>query len=339
MEFGDALARLIEKRDLTQAEAQAVFEAMMAGRLAPAQIAAVLVALRAKGETVPEIAGAARAMRAAATQVEGLPADGLVDTCGTGGSGGAKLFNVSTAAAFVAAAAGVRVAKHGNRAATSKSGSADVLEAAGARLDLTPEQVARCVAELGVGFLFAPNHHPAMRYAGPVRRELGVGTLFNLLGPLTNPAGALRQVIGVSAPRWQRPLAEAARELGARHVLVVHSDGLDEMSIHAPSRIEELRDGRVHRYEVAPSDFDLAQRPVDELRARTPRESLRLVEHALRGRVEAAADVVALNAGAAIYVAGGCHSLQSGVARAQEIIASGAAAERFAQYVDYAATI
>ena len=333
MEIAATLAALVAGRDLQQAEAKAVFDAIMAGELTPAQIAAVLVALKAKGETVAEIAGAALAMRAASTKVP-IEMPALVDTCGTGGSGAAKLFNISTAAAFVAAAAGAQVAKHGNRAASSKSGSADVLEAAGASLELNPQQVARCIEEVGVGFLFAPSHHQAMRHAGPVRRELGIGTVFNLLGPLTNPAGAARQVLGVFAADWQRPLAEVSRVLGSSHVLVVHSDGLDELSIHAPSRIVEMRSGQIDAYEIAPSDFGMRQRSVDGLHAATPLESLALLKSALNGRNDAAADIVALNAGAAIYAADVCTSLARGVVLAQDLIATGQAAQRFSEFVD-----
>ena len=332
-EMREILTAWVGGRDVSQAQAKAVFDAVMAGELSPAQIAAVLVALKAKGETVAEIAGAALAMRAASTKVPvDIPA--LVDTCGTGGSGVAKLFNISTAAAFVAAAAGAQVAKHGNRAVSSKSGSADVLEAAGASLALNPQQVARCIEEVGVGFLFAPSHHQAMRHAGPVRRELGIGTVFNLLGPLTNPAGATRQVLGVFATEWQRPLADVSQALGSNHVLVVHSDGLDELSIHAPSQVVEMRLGEIDAYQISPSDFGMRQRSVDDLHAATPLASLALLQGALNGSHEAAADIVALNAGAAIYASGVCTSLSSGVACAQDIVATGQAARRFSEFVD-----
>ena len=332
MTMPEALAALAAGRNLEQAEAKAVFDAIMAGEAAPAQIAAVLMGLKAKGESVEEIAGAALAMRAVSTKVA-VDAPHLVDTCGTGGSGGAKRFNISTAAAFAAAAGGAHVAKHGNRAMSSKSGSADVLEAAGVELDLSPGQVGRCIAEVGVGFLFAPSHHPAMRHAGPVRRELGVGTVFNLLGPLTNPAGAKRQTIGVFDAAWQRPLAEVCQALGAEHVLVVHSDGLDELSVHAPSQIVELADGRIDAYEIAPSDVGLRQRPIDALAAETPAASLALVRAALNGSNEAAADIVALNAGAALYAAGVCATLSAGVVLAQDVIATGQASEKLAELV------
>ena len=334
MEFADALGTLTAGRDLTRPQAKAVFDAIMAGELTPAQIAAVLAALKTKGEAVAEIAGAAEAMRAVSAKVT-VDAPQLVDTCGTGGSGTAKRFNVSTAAAFVAAAGGARVAKHGNRAMSSRSGSADVLEAAGAALDLAPEQVGRGIADVGVGFLFAPNHHPAMRHAGPVRRELGIGTVFNLLGPLTNPAGAKRQVIGVFAAEWQCPMAEVCQALGSQHVLVVHSRGLDELAIDGPSQVVELRDGRVESYAIAPADFGMAERGMEALEAATPEASLALLRGALNGSNEAAADLVALNAGAALYAAGAATTLANGVTLAQDVIATGQATEKFREFIDF----
>ena len=334
MRVNETLAALTAGEHLTQQHAKVVFDAIMAGALTPAQIAAVLAALKTKGETVDEIAGAALAMRAVYAKVE-TQAPQLVDTCGTGGSGTAKRFNISTAAAFVAAAAGAQVAKHGNRGMSSKSGSADVLEAAGVNLELPPAQVGRCIDEIGVGFLFAPNHHPAMRHAGPVRRELGIGTIFNLLGPLTNPTGAKRQLLGVFAAEWQQPLALACRLLGSEHVLVVHSNGLDELSIDGPSSIVELSHDTVDGYEVAPGDFGLRERDIGELRAETPAQSLALVRAALNGSNEDAADIVALNAGAAIYAAGICPSLTHGVTLAQDVIATGQASEKFAEFADF----
>ena len=332
MSITDAITALCRGASLSQDDARALFDAIMRGDATPAQIAAVLVGLKAKGETVDEIAGAALAMRAASTKVA-VDAPHLVDTCGTGGSGGAKRFNISTAAAIVAAAAGATVAKHGNRAMSSASGSADVLEAAGVALQLAPEQVSRCIAEVGVGFLFAPNHHPAMRHAGPVRRELGVGTVFNLLGPLTNPAGARRQVLGVFAAEWQQPLAEAARALGAEHVLVVHAASLDELAINGPSRIVEASATGVDSYELAPADLGLREHSMEGLRAATPTESLALVKGALDGSVAAAADIVALNAGAALYAAGIRASLGEGVALAQSTIGGGQASKKLAELV------
>ena len=331
--MNEALAALVAGRDLGRGQTRAVFDTIMGGEATPAQIAAVLVGLRAKGETVEEITGAVEAMRAVSTKVD-VDVANLVDTCGTGGSGAAKRFNISTAAAFVAAAAGAHVAKHGNRGASSASGSADVLEAAGANLELEPDQVGRCIREVGVGFLFAVRHHAAMRHAGAVRRELGIGTIFNLLGPLTNPAGAKRQVLGVFSPAWQRPLAEVAQALGSERVLVVHSDGLDELSIQGRSVVVELNDGRIDSYEVSPSDFGLREKTMDTLRAETPAQSLGLIRSALNESNEAASDVVALNAGAAIYASGVATTLANGVVLAQDLIASGQASEKLKEFVD-----
>ena len=333
MQASETMAALVAGQDLSRQQTRSVFDAIMGGEATPAQIAGVLIGLKAKGETVEEIAGAVEAMRAVSTKVAADVAN-LVDTCGTGGSGAAKRFNISTAAAFVAAAAGAHVAKHGNRGASSASGSADVLEAAGANVELEPDQVGRCIREVGVGFLFAVRHHTAMRYAGPVRRELGIGTIFNLLGPLTNPAGAKRQVLGVFAPGWQRPLAEVAQALGSERVLVVHSDGLDELSIQGPSVVVELNDGNIDSYEVSPTDFGLRERTMDDLRAATPEQSLGLIRSALNESNEAASDIVALNAGAAIYASGVATTLANGVALAQDLIASGQASEKLKEFVD-----
>lgn len=333
MQMNEALAALVAGQDLGRDQTRAIFDTIMGGEATPAQIGGVLIGLKAKGETVEEITGAVEAMRAVSTKVE-VDVPNLVDTCGTGGSGAAKRFNISTAAAFVAAAAGAHVAKHGNRGASSASGSADVLEAAGANVELEPDQVGRCIREVGVGFLFAVRHHAAMRHAGPVRRELGIGTIFNLLGPLTNPAGAKRQVLGVFAPDWQRPLAEVAQALGSERVLVVHSDGLDELSIQGPSVVVELNDGSVDSYEVSPTDFGLRERTMDGLRAQTPDQSLGLVRSALNESNEAAADIVALNAGAAIYASGVATTLANGVVLAQDLIASGQATEKLKEFVD-----
>ena len=327
MDIREALEHLTNGEHLSREEARDVFDIIMAGEATPAQIGGVLMALRTAGETAAEIAGAAEAMRAVSLKVD-VAAPHLVDTAGTGGSGAAKLFNISTAAAFVAAASGAHVAKHGNRGMTSASGSADVLEAAGVDLALRPEQIARCITEAGIGFMFAQAHHSAMRHAGPVRQELGVRTVFNLLGPLTNPANAKRQVIGVFAPAWQRTLADVAALLGAEHVLIVHSDGLDELSVAGASRVVECKAGEITEYSVHPRDFGMSTHSIDTLRAASPAESLALIRAALSRRNEAAADVVALNAGAAIYASGVALSLADGVAMAQDAIASGMAAER-----------
>ncbi len=331
MDIHAALARLAENHDLTQAETRDVFMTVMSGNASEAQIGGLLMGLRVKGETAEEIAGAAETMRELSTKVE-VDVPYLVDTCGTGGSG-AKLFNISTAAAFVAAAAGASVAKHGNRKMTSQSGSADVLEQAGVNLALTPAQIAHCISEVGVGFLFAQAHHSAMRFAAPVRQELGVRTMMNVLGPLTNPAGARRQVIGVFSPVWQRRMAEVAQLLGAEHVLVVHSNGLDEIALDDSSLVVELKAGEIREYEIAPEDFGIERRAIDELRADSPASSLKLVKSALTEPDTAAADIVCLNAGAAIYAAGVATSLENGVVMAQDAVSAGLANERLQELI------
>lgn len=331
MDIREALEHLVAGHDLSREQARALIRALMTGEATPAQIGAVLIALRAKGESVDEITGAAEVMRELATRVE-VQADYLVDTCGTGGTG-TKLFNVSTAAAFVTAAAGAHVAKHGNRGMTSKSGSADVLEAAGVNLELTPEQVGRCISEVGVGFLFAQRHHSAMKHVAGPRRELGTRTVFNVLGPLTNPAGAPNQVLGVFGAGWQRPLAEVLQALGSRHVLVVHAeDGLDEISIGSPTHVVELRNGEIREYDITPEQFGLERSDLAPLRADSPEASLALVKQALAGKGPAA-DIVALNAGAAIYASGAALSLTDGVAMAQDAIVTGLANERLQELV------
>lgn len=332
MSISAALKELVEGRDLDAAQAEAAMRQIMAGEATPAQIGAYLVALRMKGETVTEIAASARVMRALAEPVR-LPRERLIDIVGTGGDG-ASTFNVSTAASFVAAAAGARVAKHGNRSVSSKSGSADVLEAAGVNLAITAEQVAHCVNEIGVGFMFAPRHHGAMRHAVAPRRELGLRTMFNLLGPLTNPAQAPCQLLGVYDRRWLVPVAEVMRELGSAHVLVVHADdGLDEFSVAAATCVAELRDGAISEYSVEPEDFDLDRADLDGLRVADANESLLLVREALSGVPGPAASIVALNAGAALYVAGVSESIAAGVRRAGEVMQQGLATACFERFI------
>ena len=333
MELKDAIARLIDGAHLTATEMTAAMRAVMTGAATPAQIAGFLVALRIKGETVEEIAAAAAVMRELAAGVDISGLDHPVDIVGTGGDS-AGTFNVSTTAMFVAAAAGCHVAKHGNRSVSSKSGAADVLEAAGVRLGLTPDQVARCVREVGVGFMFAPGHHGAMKHAIGPRRELGVRTVFNVLGPLTNPAGVPNQLIGVFSAHLLEPLAEVLMRLGSRHVLVVHAeDGLDEISIAAPTRVAELRDGAITSYSIEPEGFGLARAPLDGIRVADPAESLAVLRSVLANEPGPARDIVALNAGAAIYAAGRAATLADGVALADQAIASGEAAERLARLV------
>lgn len=331
MNIQDALAILVEGNNLDQAQTEDVFKLIMSGEATPAQIGAFLCAIRVKGETPQEIAGAASVMRALSTKVE-VAHPNLVDTCGTGGSG-TKLFNISTAAAFVTAASGAKVAKHGNRKMTSFSGSADVLEAAGVNLALSPEQIATCVLEVGVGFMFAPAHHSAMRFAGPVRQELGVRTLMNVLGPMTNPAGAKRQVIGVFSEEWQRKMAEVLKLLGAEHALIVHSDGLDEIRLSAPTRVVELKNGTIDEYEISPSDFNISSHDETSLRADSTEASLSLLKSAISAPDRPEADIVAMNAGAAIYASGVATNLKNGIEMAQDAISAGLAKERLDEFV------
>ena len=326
------LDEIARGRDLAPERMAAAMRTIMTGGATPAQIGAFLMGLRMKGESIDEIAAAAAVMRELATDVPIEPeiAETLVDTCGTGGDG-SGLFNVSTAAAFVTAAAGGHVAKHGNRSVSSKSGSADLLEAAGLNLETSADQVAACIRELGVGFMFAPAHHGAMKHAVGVRRELGIRTLFNLLGPLTNPAGARNQIMGVFNGHLCEPLAEVLGKLGSRHVMIVHGeDGLDELSINAPTKVAELRDGHIVTYKIAPEDVGLERGSLDTLRVDSAAESLALIEKAFAGQFDLAADIIAFNAGAALYVGGQCPNLTAGVALARETIASGAAARRMA---------
>lgn len=322
-----ALARAVAGGDLDSAGMSAAMRAIMNGEATPAQIGGLLVALRMKGETVVEIAAAAQVMREFALPVDVAP-DRLVDTCGTGGDG-AGLFNVSTAAAFVVAAAGGRVAKHGNRSVSSSSGSADVLEALGVRIELSPPAIARCIEEVGFGFMFAPAHHRATRHALGPRREIGIRTLFNLLGPLTNPARPLSQVVGVYDAALVEPMAQVLGRLGSRHVLVVHADdGLDEISLGAATQVAELRDGVVRCYRIEPEQFGFARVASERLAVADVAASVGLLKAALAGTPGPARDIVALNAGAALYVVGLADSLAGGVQRAGEVLASGTALHR-----------
>lgn len=333
MNYSQTLTRLIDRHDLPFAEMRELMEHIMGGKLTPAQIAAVLIALRSKGESVTEIAAAASVMRELSTKVKALHSGHLIDTCGTGGDG-AQTFNISTTSALVAAAAGAHVAKHGGRSVSSTCGSADVLEKLGVNVNLTPDQVAQCVDQIGVGFMFAPNHHSAMKHAAPVRRELGVRTMFNLLGPLTNPAGAQNQVIGVFHQSLTAKLAQVLGELGSRHVLVVHgADGMDEISISDGTYIAELKDGKVSEYTVHPGLFDLASSPINLLRVANADEACEKLLGVLNNEAGAPRDIVQLNAGAAIYVAGLADTLQDGVAKADHIIASGAAKIKLDQLI------
>lgn len=328
----EALAKLLNHQDLDTQQMEEVMYQIMQGEATPSQIAGFVIALRMKGESVNELAAAAKVMRNLSSKVE-VGLEDLVDTCGTGGDG-SKTFNISTASAIVAASAGVNIAKHGNRSVSSKSGSADVLEALGVRLDLEPEQVARCVQEIGIGFMFAPMHHSSMRHAAAPRKELAVRTLFNLLGPLTNPAGAKRQVMGVFDSAWLEPIAHVLKSLGAEKALVVHADdGLDELSIAAASQVCELNKGNIKTYQVTPEELGLARSSLDEIQVEDVTQSATMIKNVLQGKPGAAADIVALNAGAAIYVADKADSLEQGVALAQERIRSGAAKEKLDQLI------
>ncbi|HET7569065.1 MAG TPA: anthranilate phosphoribosyltransferase [Gammaproteobacteria bacterium] len=327
MEIKQAISLIVDREDLSRDDMASVMRQIMTGGATPIQIGGFLAGLRAKGETVDEITAAAQVMRELAMRVD-VDKRHLVDTCGTGGDN-KSLFNVSTAAAFVVAAAGGRVAKHGNRAMSGSSGSADVLEAMGVNLNLEPAEVGRCIDTVGLGFMFAPAHHSAARYAAAPRRELGTRTLFNLLGPLTNPAGAPNQLLGVFAPRWAEPVAKVLRALGSDHVLVIHShDGLDEISVAAPTQVTELAEGQIRSYRIAPEDFGMKRQPLNGVIAASAAESLALVEQALTGRPGAAHDMVVLNAGAAIYAAGVAETMSAGIDRAREAISSGAAAAK-----------
>lgn len=330
MTFQTYLNKVAESETLSHDEMTDAMRTIMTGGATPAQVGGFLVGMRMRGETVAELSAAASVMRELASKVE-ANSEYLVDTCGTGGDASGT-FNISTASAFVCAAAGARVAKHGNRSVSSKSGSADVLEAAGVNLDVTPELVADCIEKLGVGFLFAQKHHSAMRHAIGPRKELGMRTLFNLLGPLTNPAGAPNQVMGVFSAEWVNPLANVLKQLGSRHVMVVNAqDGLDEISIAAPTNVSEYKDGTVSDYVINPEDFGLHTAPLDSLKVDTAEESLALIRGALRNENGPAQDIVALNAGAAIYVSGVAESHQAGVELAQKVMADGSALQRMEQ--------
>ncbi len=338
MEMNQALEKLVNKQDLSTAEMKSVMQKIMTGQATDAQIGGFLVALRMKNESIEEITGAAEVMRSLSTPVN-VTGEYLVDTCGTGGDG-ADLFNVSTAAAFVVAAAGAKVAKHGNRSVSSTTGSADLLEAAGVNLSLSPEQVQRCIDEIGLGFMFAPAHHSAMKHAIGPRKEMGIRTLFNMLGPMTNPAGVKNQVIGVFSQALCRPMAEVLKRLGSQHVLIVHADvGLDEISISGKTFVAELRNNEITEYSVTPSDFGIAENSLDGLSVSSAQESLELIKSALGkatdDRTSKARDIIILNAGAAIYASGLAHSLHEGTELAADAIGSGLALTKMADLASF----
>lgn len=332
MEIKQALRLIINQLDLTREAMRDVMRQIMSGAASDAQIGAFLVALRIKGESIDEITGAVEVMRELVTGVE-IYGDNLVDIVGTGGDE-SNLFNVSTASTFVVAAAGGRVAKHGNRSVSSKSGAADVLEAAGVNLNLNAEQVAQCVDQIGVGFMYAPSHHSAMKHAVGPRKELALRTIFNILGPMTNPAAVKRQLIGVYDQALCRPMAEVLGRLGAEHVMVVHSaDGLDEISIAAETFVAEFKDGLLTEYSIFPEVYFNERQSLSGLSVLDAQESLALITSALGGELPAAANLIALNAGAALYVAGCAESIQGGFAMAQQSITSGAASAKIDQLV------
>jgi anthranilate phosphoribosyltransferase len=333
MDIQAAIAEVIEGRSLSTEQMINVMRMIMTGDATNAQIAGFLVALRMKGESVNELTGAATVMRELVTGVK-VSGDHLVDIVGTGGDG-ASIFNVSTASTFVVAAAGGQVAKHGNRSVSSKSGAADLLEAAGVRLDLSPQQVARCVETVGIGFMFAQNHHSAMKHAIGPRKELATRTIFNLLGPITNPAGVANQLLGVFSQQWVRPIAEVLRDLGSNHVLVVHSaDGLDEISVGSETFVAELKEGEITEYTITPEQFGLERSNLSGLKVGGAEESLALIKSLLKGDEGPASDIVALNAGAAIYAADIARSLEEGVKIAQDVLASGVASEKLNELVE-----
>ena len=331
MDIKAAIALVVDNNDLTEQDMMAVMHQIMTGKASPEQIAGFLVALRMKGESLDEITGAVQVMRELASPVS-VSGEHLVDIVGTGGDG-ASLFNVSTASAFIVAVSGGQVVKHGNRSVSSKSGSADLLEAAGVRLDLNAAQVTRCVDDLGIGFMFAPQHHSAMKYAAGPRKALGLRTLFNILGPMTNPAGVKRQLIGVFDKALCKPMAQVLQRLGSEHILVVHSDdGLDEISLNSKTYVAELHNNVIREYQIAPEDFGITRQNLDDLSVADAADSLALIRDALGSRPSKrglkAADMLALNAGAAIYVSGVALSLAEGITLAQDTISGGLALEK-----------
>ncbi len=331
----EALQRVIEHREIFFDEMVSLMRQVMGGEVSPLMIAAIITGLRVKKETIGEIAAAASVMRELSTKVQLADVSKVVDTCGTGGDG-AHTFNISTAAMFVAAAGGARIAKHGGRSVSSQSGSADVLEALGVNINLSPEQVAQCIEQVGVGFMFAPNHHSAMKHAAPVRREMGVKTIFNILGPLTNPAGAPQQVLGVFHPDLVGILARVLQRLGSQRALTVFGrEGLDEISIAGPTLVGELKDGQVSEYEISPEQFDLPVHDPKTLQVANVEESRAMLLGALENKAGAPRDIVALNAAASLYVTGQAESLAAGVEQALDLIASGAARAKVDEFVTF----
>ena len=337
----EALQRVIEHREIFHEEMVSLMRQIMRGEVSPVMIAGILIGLRVKKETIGEIAGAAEVMREFATKVP-IPAAAaadLLDIVGTGGDG-AHTFNISTTVMFVTAAAGAKVAKHGGRSVSSQSGSADAIEALGVKLDLSPEQVARCIDQTGIGFMFAPSHHSAMKHAAPVRKELGVRTLFNILGPLTNPANAGTQLLGVFHPDLVGILVRVLQRLGSRRALVVHGvDGLDEVSLAGPTLVGELKDGEVREYQIKPDDFGITPAPISALQVANPNESIARMKAVLANEPGPSLDIVLLNAGAALYAAGHVDSIAEGIGQARAAIASGAALNKLNEFVACTQTV
>ncbi len=338
MKIEDGIKKINFGQNLSRKEISSVMNQILTGLASENQIKSFLLSLSSKGESVEEVIGSAEVMRSLSTKVP-VNTKHLVDTCGTGGVG-SGIFNVSTTAAFVASSCGAKVAKHGNRSATRKSGSADLLEVAGVSLDLNPEQVKDCIEKVGLGFMFAPAHHSAMKYAIGPRKELGIKTIFNLLGPLTNPAGALNQVVGVFDSKWIRPLAEVLKGLGSENVLVLHSeDGLDEISSASSTSIAELRDGEINEYSISPEDFGLKILPIENLKVSSPQESLQIAKEALRGENQAATQMVAMTSGAALYVAGLAGSLKEGIDMSLHNISEGRGLKKLDELVEYSQSL
>lgn len=334
----DTLSQLINRQDLSSQTMQALMSTLMSGHLSAPAAAALLTALRAKGESLDEIISAARVMRDFSNRVEVADNSSFIDIVGTGGDG-TQTFNISTTCLFVVAAAGAQVAKHGNRSVSSKSGSADVLEELGANLILTPDQVKQCIETTGIGFMFAPNHHPAMRHISPIRRELGVRTIFNILGPLTNPANAAHTLMGVFSAELTQTMAQAMQALGAQHVLVVHSDdGMDELSIAAATQVCELNNGLITEYTLAPEQFGLTRAPLSELKVSNPQESKTMLLSALSNQAGAARDIVILNSGVALYTAQRVNTIEAGIALARQVIENGSARAKVDEFVQFTQT-
>jgi len=334
MDIQSAISQVSARRNLTREDMSEIILEILEGKVTDAQIGAFLIALSMKGETVDEVLGAVGVMRDLSTKVE-IDEPNLIDTCGTGGTG-IGIFNVSTTSALVASSCGAKIAKHGNRSATRKSGSADLLEQAGVSLSLTPEQVASCIQEIGLGFMFAQAHHSAMRHVVGPRKEIGQKSIFNVLGPLTNPASAKRQVLGVYDKKWMTPIAEVLDELGSEHLLIVHSrDGLDEISLASPTYMTEMRDGKISEYEVSPEDFNFETDTLEGLQVNSPQESLDLAKLALQGEHKKASSMICMTAGAALYVSDIANSLESGVELAKRSVESGEGLKKLNQLVEF----